>query len=91
MLSRVVIPDGAALHPLGVAVSERQVRAAIVDGGPKLILFVVNGVLCDGGNFRQFGWGRYNSWLRGVAGAETLRIGPTLLLALSDGQATESV
>ncbi len=41
------------------------------------LLFVVNGVLCDGGDFRQFGWGRYNPWLRGVAGAETLRIGPT--------------
>ncbi|MDO9542753.1 MAG: sialidase family protein, partial [Kiritimatiellia bacterium] len=36
----------------------------IVDGGPKLILFVVDGVLCDGGEHRQFGWGRYNPNLR---------------------------
>ena len=41
----------------------------IVDGGPKLILFVINGVLCDGGDERQFGWGRYNSALREINGA----------------------
>jgi len=42
----------------------------IIDGGPKLILFVINGVLCDGGNDRQFGWGRYNPNLQWVNGAE---------------------
>ena len=40
----------------------------IVDGGPKLILFVINGVLCDGGDERQFGWGRYNPALREING-----------------------
>jgi len=47
----------------------------IVDGGPKLILFVVDGVLCDGGEQRQFGWGRYNPSLRSAQGAPNLRIG----------------
>jgi hypothetical protein len=55
--------------------------AAIVDGGPKLILFVVDGALCDGGDFRQFGWGRFNPNYRGPQGGATLRIGPKL-----DGQ-----
>lgn len=41
----------------------------IVDGGPKLILFVINGVLCDGGDGRQFGWGRYNPNIRELNGA----------------------
>ena len=41
---------------------------AIVDGGPKIIMFVVDGVLCDGGEQRQFGWGRYSPRLTGVAG-----------------------
>jgi hypothetical protein len=41
----------------------------IIDGGPKLILFVINGVLCDGGDERQFGWGRYNPALRDINGA----------------------
>ena len=51
---------------------------AIVDGGPKIILFVVNGVLCDGGEQRQFGWGRYNPHLTGVAGSANLLIGPAV-------------
>ncbi len=37
-----------------------------VDGGPKIITFVVDGALCDGGTFRQFGWGRFNPHLRNV-------------------------
>ena len=36
----------------------------IVDGGPKIISFVVDGVLCDGGDQRQFGWGRFSPNLR---------------------------
>lgn len=35
-----------------------------VDGGPKIITFVVDGVLCDGGEQRQFGWGRFSPILR---------------------------
>jgi hypothetical protein len=46
-----------------------------VDGGPKIITFVVNGVLCDGGDQRQFGWGRYSPTLRTPVGSETLQIG----------------
>jgi len=38
--------------------------AIIVDGGPKIITFVVDGRLCDGGQDRQFGWGRFNPQLR---------------------------
>ena len=49
---------------------------AIVDGGPKVISFVVDGRFNDGGSFRQFGWGRYSPHLRGVEGADTLRIAP---------------
>ena len=50
--------------------------AIVVDGGPKLILFVVDGVLCDGGDFRQFGWGRFSPHLRHVTGEKALTIGP---------------
>lgn len=46
----------------------------IVDGGPKLILFVVDGRLCDGGGERQFGWGRYNPDLRECNGAPTAAV-----------------
>ena len=47
-----------------------------VDGGPKIITFVVNGVLCDGGDERQFGWGRFSPNLRTPTGAAVLKIAP---------------
>jgi hypothetical protein len=52
--------------------------AVIVDGGPKVVTFVVDGALCDGGEYRQFGWGRFSPHLRDVSGAETLRVAPSL-------------
>lgn len=50
----------------------------IVDGGPNIISFVVDGVLCDGGAHRQFGWGRFVSTLLDVNGGEAWRIGARL-------------
>ncbi len=49
-----------------------------VDGGPKIISFVIDGVLCDGGTQRQFGWGRFNPYLGDVNGAERAQIAPNL-------------
>ena len=49
--------------------------AVSVDGGPKLITFVVDGRLCDGGEARQFGWGRFSPNLRTPGGRETLQVG----------------
>lgn len=46
----------------------------IVDGGPKIISVVADGVLCDGGEHRQYGWGRFRADLGNVSG-KTLRIG----------------
>ena len=40
--------------------------------------FVVDGVLCDGGDARQFGWGRFSPTLRSPRGADTLRIAPAV-------------
>ena len=50
---------------------------AIVDGGPNLISFVVDGKLCDGGPSRQFGWGRFDDKLGDISGGATLRIAPS--------------
>lgn len=49
-----------------------------VDGGPKIITFVVNGMLCDGGDERQFGWGRYSPTLRTPNGAATAKLAPAV-------------
>ncbi len=50
----------------------------IVDGGPRVITFVVDGVLNDGGDTRQFGWGRFNPYLQSVAGAKDIQIGTAI-------------
>ena len=50
--------------------------AVIVDGGPKIISFVVDGVFHDGGSERQFGWGRFSPNLMTVNGGPTLHVGP---------------
>jgi hypothetical protein len=50
----------------------------VVDGGPKVITFVVDGQVNDGCGFRQFGWGRFGPYLRHADGEDRLRIGPSL-------------
>jgi hypothetical protein len=57
---------------------KRHHVTVIVDGGPCIILFVVDGVLNDGGDEREYGWGRFAPWLRGFYGATTLAIGPSM-------------
>ncbi|MEI8289474.1 MAG: LamG-like jellyroll fold domain-containing protein [Verrucomicrobiota bacterium] len=57
---------------------EPQHVVITVDGGPKIITFVVNGVLCDGGDERQFGWGRYSPTLRTPNGATAAKITPAI-------------
>jgi len=49
-----------------------------VDAGPKIVTFVIDGQLCDGGETRQFGWGRVSPNLRDVNGNKTLRLAPSL-------------
>lgn len=44
--------------------------SVIVDGGPKLILWVVDGKLLDGGEEKQFGWSRYSPYLQSLRGGE---------------------
>jgi len=50
----------------------------IVDGGPHLITFAVDGVVCDGGFERQHGWGRLSPELAGINGERQVKIAPTL-------------
>ena len=50
----------------------------MVDGGPKIISFIIDGQICDGGEYRQFGWGRFSPNLRAPNGAAELRISPAV-------------
>ncbi|MBX3012717.1 MAG: exo-alpha-sialidase [Caldilineaceae bacterium] len=79
----LVLNDGRAesrwdCDPALLTTDEWHHLVVIVDGGPKVITFLVDGQLCDGGEFRQFGWGRFYPYLRQINGAATLRIGPAL-------------
>lgn len=61
--------DRGAIRP-----NQDHVVYAIVDGGPKIIYWVVDGKMNDGGDERLFGWGRIYR-LRDVNGSDTLRVG----------------
>jgi hypothetical protein len=50
----------------------------MVDGGPKIISLIIDGQICDGGEYRQFGWGRFNPNLRSANGSELLKIAPCI-------------
>ena len=44
--------------------------AVSVDNGPKIIQFVVDGTVCNGRDFRQFGWTRFTSDLKNLTFTE---------------------
>lgn len=50
----------------------------IIDGGPKTVSVLVDGVLCDGADERQFGWGRFHPNIRDINGADTAKIAPSM-------------
>ena len=41
--------------------------ALSVDNGPKIIQFVVDGTVCNGRDFRQYGWTRYKADLENIS------------------------
>jgi hypothetical protein len=49
-----------------------------VDGGPRIISFVVDGRFNDGGDWRPFGWGRFSPFLRHANGGPEWRVAPVL-------------
>ncbi len=51
---------------------------AIVDGGAKIISFVVDGQLGDGGAARPYGWARFSREIRTVPTAKELVLAPAL-------------
>lgn len=56
--------EAGKLHHVGI----------VVDGGPKIISFVIDGKFCDGGASKQFGWGRFSRDLYHVNGTKTAKL-----------------
>lgn len=50
----------------------------VVDAGPRLITFVVDGMVCDGGVERQHGWSRFSPELDDMNGAGEAELAPSL-------------
>lgn len=61
-----------------VQAGRRHHVVVTVDGGPKLITFVTDGVLNDGGEERQFGWGRFSPTLRTPNSDAKARLAPAV-------------
>jgi hypothetical protein len=79
----IILNDGRtenrwASDPGSLIAGKAQHIVAIVDGGPKIITFVIDGKFNDGSDARQFGWGRFSPNLKSAAGALELRIGRNL-------------
>jgi len=56
------------MHHLGI----------VVDGGPRIITFLVDGIVCDGGSERQYSWGRFSPALSDVNGVAKAKLAPSL-------------
>lgn len=46
----------------------------IVDGGPSIISYIINGQFNDGGNYRQFGFGRFSSHIMDINALPELKL-----------------
>jgi hypothetical protein len=57
-----------------IGVGQTHAVGVVVDGGPKIVSFIVDGKFCDGGDEKQFGWSRFSPNLRSVEGRSDLFI-----------------
>ena len=54
-----------------------------VDGGPKIVSFVVDGVFNDGGALRDYGWGRFPAQMDDLNSGQPARLGGKIFGELS--------
>jgi len=74
----IVMSDGNSISSWKsdrVDINGKCCFSIIIDGGPKVISFVVNGEFCDGSDDRQYGWGRISPNLRHVNGDGKITVG----------------
>ncbi len=81
---RLVLNDGkqeftwdsdSGLHPGTLKVNTWQHVTVTVDGGAKVVSYVIDGVLNDGGAVRDYGWGRFPLELGDVNGLSSAVFG----------------
>lgn len=65
-------------HPGTLKVGDWQHIAVVVDNGPRIVSFIIDGEFNDGGAVRDFGWARYPEGLNDINGASVARVAPFL-------------
>ncbi len=55
-----------------------------IDGGPRIVSFIVNGRFCDGGEHCQFGWQRFSPYFRHVNWSEKWTVSNVTQLKVYD-------
>jgi hypothetical protein len=65
-------------HPGTMKTGVWQHVAFVVDGGPKIVTVTVDGVLNDGGEVRDYGWGRFDPALGDVNGKTQAPAAPAI-------------
>ena len=76
----LTLTDGRTINTWASDPSAEPLRhiVAIVDAGPNVISYVINGKLNDGGDHRQFGWGRLSPNMLQIKGMSELKAGPAV-------------
>ena len=64
--------------PGSIQLNTQHQVSILIDGGPNIIAFVIDGHLNDGGEDRQFGWGRFSPFFQSATGSPTLLVGESL-------------
>jgi hypothetical protein len=69
---------GWSTDPGALQANRKHHVTAIIDGGPKVVSFVIDGTLCDGGASRQFGWTHFPPELSDVNGSSRVETAKSL-------------
>ena len=75
---------GWSSDPGTIQLNKQHHISIIIDGGPNIISFVTDGHFNDGGEDRQFGWGRFSPYFKSPEGSKTLLLGSSINGELSN-------
>lgn len=69
---------GWSSDPGTIQANTQHQVSILIDGGPNIISYVIDGRFNDGGEDRQFGWGRFSPFFKSPEGSKTLLLGATV-------------
>jgi hypothetical protein len=69
--------------PGSINTGKRQHLVIVIDGGPHVVSFILDGHFLDGGKDRQFGWGRFSPHFMNATGCGEIRVGHRIFGSMS--------